>query len=84
MAARIYQPARTAMQSGSAKAKGWVLEFGSASAPIRVTGSSGFAALDQIACAKVTARARFDPATDDTGAKVAGRYATTIRWEIPD
>lgn len=32
MAARIYQPARTAMQSGSAKAKGWVLEFGSASA----------------------------------------------------
>lgn len=27
MRARIYQPARTAMQSGSAKAKGWVLEF---------------------------------------------------------
>ena len=27
MRARIYQPARTAMQSGTAKAKGWVLEF---------------------------------------------------------
>lgn len=27
MRARIYQPTRTAMQSGSAKAKGWVLEF---------------------------------------------------------
>ena len=27
MRARIFQPARTAMQSGSAKAKGWVLEF---------------------------------------------------------
>lgn len=27
MRARIYQPAKTAMQSGTAKAKGWVLEF---------------------------------------------------------
>ena len=32
MRARIYQPARTAMQSGSAKAKVWVLEFAPASA----------------------------------------------------
>lgn len=27
MRARIYQPARNAMQSGTANAKGWVLEF---------------------------------------------------------
>jgi ETC complex I subunit conserved region len=27
MRARIYQPAKSAMQSGTAKAKGWVLEF---------------------------------------------------------
>ncbi len=27
MTARIYKPARTAMQSGTAKTKGWVLEF---------------------------------------------------------
>ena len=27
MRARIYQPAKTAMQSGTAKTKGWVLEF---------------------------------------------------------
>jgi len=27
MLVRIYQPARTAMQSGTAKTKGWVLEF---------------------------------------------------------
>jgi ETC complex I subunit conserved region len=27
MAARIYQPAKTAMQSGTARTKGWVLEF---------------------------------------------------------
>ena len=29
--ARIYQPARTAMQSGTAKTQGWVLEFAPAS-----------------------------------------------------
>ncbi|MFA9231409.1 MAG: hypothetical protein RIR95_450 [Pseudomonadota bacterium] len=27
MRARIYQPAKTAMQSGTGKSKGWVLEF---------------------------------------------------------
>lgn len=32
MRARIYQPAKTAMQSGLAKTKGWVLEFAPANA----------------------------------------------------
>lgn len=32
MRARIYQPAKTAMQSGTAKTKGWTLEFAPASA----------------------------------------------------
>jgi NADH dehydrogenase len=32
MRARIYQPAKTAMQSGTAKTRGWVLEFAPASA----------------------------------------------------
>ena len=32
MRARIYQPARTAMQSGIARMQGWVLEFAPASA----------------------------------------------------
>lgn len=32
MRARIYQPARNAMQSGQAKTKSWVLEFAPASA----------------------------------------------------
>ena len=32
MRARIYQPAKTAMQSGTAKTKGWGLEFAPASA----------------------------------------------------
>lgn len=32
MRARIYQPAKTAMQSGTAKTRGWVLDFAPASA----------------------------------------------------
>lgn len=32
MRARIYQPAKTAMSSGTAKTKGWVLEFAPSSA----------------------------------------------------
>jgi len=32
MRARIYQPAKTAMQSGTARTHGWVLEFAPASA----------------------------------------------------
>jgi hypothetical protein len=32
MRARIYQPAKTAMQSGTAKTRGWVLEFAAESA----------------------------------------------------
>ena len=32
MRARIYQPAKTAMQSGTAKTRGWVLEFAQSSA----------------------------------------------------
>lgn len=32
MRARIYQPARTAMQSGTARTRAWVLEFAPASA----------------------------------------------------
>ena len=31
MQARIYQPAKTAMQSGTAKTKGWVLEYAQSS-----------------------------------------------------
>jgi hypothetical protein len=33
MLAKIYRPAKTAMQSGKANAKRWVLEFEAASAP---------------------------------------------------
>lgn len=49
-----------------------------------VIGSSGHDELDRAACAKVSARARFDPATDKDGAKTAGSFTTAIRWQITD
>lgn len=49
-----------------------------------ITTSSGHPELDKATCALVTQRARFDPAKDDTGAKVAGTYSNSVRWELPD
>ncbi|MDE2435776.1 MAG: TonB family protein [Sphingomonadales bacterium] len=49
-----------------------------------ITGSSGYPALDAAACAKVTSRARFDPALDSTGARLEGSYANSVRWQIPE
>lgn len=49
-----------------------------------VTASSGFAELDQATCDKLVRRARFTPASDESGAKVSGNWATSVRWAIPD
>lgn len=49
-----------------------------------VTRSTGHAALDAATCDLVSKRARFDPARDDTGKPVAGRYSGTITWQIPE
>ena len=49
-----------------------------------VTASSGSSDLDKATCESVAKRARFRPATDDTGASVTGSYANAVRWEIPD
>ena len=48
-----------------------------------VTRSSGWAGLDAATCQLIARRAHFAPATDDTGAHVAGSYSGSIRWEIP-
>lgn len=50
----------------------------------QVTRSSGFPSLDRTACEKVTRRARFEPAIDGYGNKVAGTYSNNIRWQVPD
>ena len=48
-----------------------------------VTASSGFAELDSAACAVLARRAKFTPATDDTGARVAGSFSGTVTWRLP-
>lgn len=50
----------------------------------RIATSSGHDVLDQAACNRIQRRARFRPATDRTGAEVAGTYRGSVSWEIPD
>jgi protein TonB len=53
-------------------------------ASCEIVRSSGSNRLDDAACRRISQRARFDPATDETGGKVVGTYAGTVKWEIPD
>ncbi len=48
-----------------------------------VTTSSGWPGLDKAACDRVSARARFEPASDQSGARVAGSYSGSVTWQIP-
>lgn len=49
----------------------------------RITQSTGFAGLDQATCSNVSRRARFEAATDGSGARAAGSYSGSVRWVIP-
>ena len=51
---------------------------------LRLVESSGHEVLDQAACRRIQQRARFRPATDRSGAEVAGSYRGSVSWEIPD
>jgi periplasmic protein TonB len=48
-----------------------------------VTGSSGFADLDQTACRLLQRRARFTPAKDSAGNAIADVYSSRFTWQIP-
>jgi periplasmic protein TonB len=48
-----------------------------------VTGSSGHPALDDTSCRLLQRRARFNPATNSSGEKVASVYSGRVRWQIP-
>jgi protein TonB len=48
-----------------------------------VTASSGFAGLDKATCDTVKRRARFEPATDQTGARTTGSFSGSVSWQIP-
>ena len=45
--------------------------------------SSGHAALDETTCRQLQRRARFNPATDQTGQPTTGSFAGTVRWVLP-
>lgn len=49
-----------------------------------VTASTGSRTLDDATCRYISKRARFDAATDESGARVVGSYEGTVRWRIPD
>jgi periplasmic protein TonB len=49
-----------------------------------LTRTTGNRALDDATCRLITSRARFESATDESGAKVMGTYTGSVRWEIPD
>ena len=49
-----------------------------------ITDSSGNRALDNATCRLISRRARFEAATDGSGARVIGSYTGKVRWDIPD
>jgi TonB family protein len=49
-----------------------------------ITAPSGDAELDDKTCQLLMERARFTPARDESGQKVASSYTNRIRWQIPD
>jgi protein TonB len=49
-----------------------------------IIGSSGWPGLDEATCRLVSARARFRPASDGSGAPATGTFASAIRWVIPE
>lgn len=48
-----------------------------------VTASSGFSGLDKATCDTVKRRAKFEPATDQTGARTTGSFSGSVSWQIP-
>lgn len=48
-----------------------------------ITATSGFPALDKAACDTLRRRAKFEAATDQTGARVAGFFTGSVAWQIP-
>lgn len=48
-----------------------------------ITRSTGHEALDGATCRLLKRRARFDPARDPAGNRVAGSYSSSVAWEIP-
>jgi periplasmic protein TonB len=75
-----------ALRDGSEGLAGYRLIVGSGGrvSSCEITASTGNRLLDETTCRLISSRARFDPATDENGARVVGSYSGTVRWQIPD
>ena len=49
-----------------------------------ITRSTGHSVLDDATCRLLERRARFDPARDSSGNAVAGSFASSVDWTIPE
>lgn len=49
-----------------------------------ITGSSGYAQLDETTCSLMMRRSKFYSALNDAGEPIAGTWASRIRWEVPE
>jgi protein TonB len=77
---------RQPLMNGIEGSVGYRLVIGTSGrvASCELTRPSGNRALDNATCRLITTRARFEPATDETGAKVLGTFTGSVRWDIPD
>lgn len=50
----------------------------------RITGSTGYAALDNATCRLIERRADFTPARDTSGNTTAGTFSSSVTWQIPE
>ena len=78
MFARIYKPAKTAMQSGKAKTSRWVLEF-EAEAARRIDPLMGWTSADETAAGQV--RLSFD--SEQEAVAYAERHNLPFRIDVP-
>lgn len=78
-----YPPA--ALRSGDAGTTGFRLDVGPDGrvTACSVTSSSGSSILDQTACRLLQRRARFNPAEDANGNKIASAFTSRFTWKIP-
>ena len=50
----------------------------------RIIGSTGHPELDEATCSLVQRRARFEPARGSNGEPVAGKFVSSVRWQLPE
>jgi protein TonB len=75
----------SAVRAGESGATGFRLDVGTNGrvANCTVTSSSGSSALDSTTCRLLRSRARFSPATDNTGAPTTDTVSGRIVWRLP-